>query len=202
MTEYWKSVGNYYCDYCKCFVRNDDFNRRQHEGSDRHQNSLKRQIRNIHRTTEKEKRDLNYANKELARIGGRTLEQRVSQDQPKKVSIGVKHRPKKASAKPADTLDDSTVYESVLAANALPGDWTVTEEAEPLAIATHEDVKEPAETTPSILRKRCRDGADEELLEYTVQVKAMPVIEPVKLEEGATVTFKKRKPKTKPMKRE
>lgn len=73
MTEYWKSVGNYYCEFCKFFVRNDEFSRRQHEASDRHQNSMKRQVRDIHRKTEQERRQKAQVDRELARIGGKAI---------------------------------------------------------------------------------------------------------------------------------
>lgn len=136
MTEYWKSVGNYYCNYCKCFVRNDEFNRRQHDASPRHQNSLKRQVRDIHRTSEREAREALFANRELAKIGGKinpSLKNPAHADAdatgPKKVMIGTRQKQKRREK--VETLDDGSVYAQALASQAIPGQWTTMETTAP-----------------------------------------------------------------------
>lgn len=195
MTEYWKSVGNYYCDYCKVFVRNDAFSRKQHEASPRHENSLKRQVRNIHRNSERESRELAQANRELARIGGKTAVPTKQVDEgPRRVNIGT--RPKKVEAAP--TLDDQEVYRAALAAQALPGQWASTRKddgQEPLedlpGTEASEDEEEDDKKSENIIDwteprpeppdeehaksalKRRRDGADEELMTFSVQQKKL-----------------------------
>lgn len=216
MTEYWKSVGNYYCDYCKIFVRNDAFNRRQHEASPRHEGALKRQVRDIHRNSEKEARALQDANRELARIGGKTnLEKKPEVTLPKKINVGT--RPKKAAK--TDTLDDSSVYRAALAAQAIPGQWStveVSDNSAPLHIQVVDDdelkakteVGDSVDTTvpglntdtpePTQYAKRRRDGADEELIKFRVQSKVEKSLPIDDLEDGGDVplvSFKKKKTK-------
>lgn len=218
MTEYWKSVGNYYCDYCKIFVRNDSFNRRQHEASPRHEGALKRQVRDIHRNSEKEARNLLAANRELARIGGKTnLEKKPEPSLPKKINIG--NRPKKVEK--IDTLDDSAVYKAALAAQAMPGQWSTVEVPESrVTISEASEIKQtedelkvkaeereyteedPQPTESTLLEhnykhKRRRDGADEDLITFRVQTKVDKAIDEDALD-GAdvpVVTFKKKKSK-------
>lgn len=221
MTEYWKSVGNYYCNYCKVFVRNDSFNRRQHEASPRHQGALKRQVRDIHRTAERDARDLQMANRELARIGGKTAPIKQTEDGPKKINIGT--RPKKKEQHHVDTLDDSEVYRAALAAQALPGQWSTVESSSPQLAetdATQDDLdkvkQEPDEARiehedgnaeldllaqeSSISKlKRRRDGADEDLIKFTVQTKKYePADDETELgDDIPVVSFKKKKGKNK-----
>lgn len=217
MTEYWKSVGNYYCDYCKVFVRNDTFNRRQHEASPRHEGALKRQVRDIHRNSEKEARELLEANRELARIGGKTnLEKKLAVTVPKKVNIGT--RPKKVEK--VDTLDDSTVYRAALAAQAIPGQWSTVEVPEDRTPRggsqdrqTDDERKVKLEgeeqignTPPNIdlvdreqshHLKRRRDGADEELIKFRVETKVDKSL--AEDDDGVDVpviSFKKKKSKS------
>lgn len=208
MTEYWKSVGNYYCDYCKVFVRNDAFNRKQHEASPRHENSLKRQVRDIHRNSEREARELAQANRELAKIGGKVaLPTKPVDEGPKKINIG--SRPKKAER--ISTLDDQGVYRSALAAQAIPGQWSTSRvvESEPDIENDEEDVEhksgkveidwtEPVpdvekDETPATVLKRRRDGADMDLIGFKVEAKKTDMHEDEPADRSAPVSFKQKK---------
>lgn len=208
MTEYWKSVGNSWCDFCRCFVRNDEFNKRQHDASERHQNSLRRKVQTLTRNAEREKKELERTNKALRKAGGRVAQVAATiekEEIPPPLPIGIKAKVKKV--KGPETLDDAEVYENVLAARAGIGEW----ESDPIQAQSTEvleakhEADEPLQATaerkvegdvlqPAIIHKRRRDGADETLLQYRVETKALP--EPVKHEEDEAVVFKKRKSKS------
>lgn len=223
MSEYWKSVGNYWCNYCKTFVRNDAFSRRQHEASPRHEGALKRQVRDIHRKTEREARDLAHANRELARIGGKTTAPKPDDAGPRKINIGA--RPKKVER--PTTLDDQDVYQAALAAQAIPGQWSTVESIDPESrhVAAlggvgggkdegEQDVKpdpnsletsqHAEEEQEGILpAKRRRDGADEELLRFKVEARQLPVSLKSEDDSGAVnIMFKKRKQKFKSVRKD
>ncbi|CCG82113.1 U1 zinc finger domain protein [Taphrina deformans PYCC 5710] len=209
MTEYWKSVGNYYCDYCKVFVRNDAFSRKQHEASPRHENSLKRQVRDIHRNSEREARELAQANRELAKIGGKVaLPVKPTDEGPKRINIG--SRPKKAEK--ISTLDDQDVYKSALAAQAIPGQWSTSKviESEAQNDEKHDakddtqnaaiDWTEPVpevekDETPASLLKRRRDGADLDLIGFKVEAKKTEVLDDDSGDVSAPVSFKQKNSK-------
>lgn len=209
MTEYWKSVGNYYCDYCKLHVRNDKFNRLQHEASPRHQGALKRQVREIYRKSERETREALYASRELARIGGKVAEAQPKLDDGlKRVNIGT--RPKKKEQ--IQTLDDPEIYRAALAAQAVPGQWSTVggrtadldSSAKSSCIKSEADQEEekpdlaetdnPAQLVTTAIHKRRRDGADEDLIAFKVLEKqiALPVEDEL---DGPSITFKKKKKK-------
>jgi hypothetical protein len=205
MTEYWKSVGNYYCDYCKVFVRNDAFSRKQHEASPRHENSLKRQVRDIHRNAEREARELAQANRELAKIGGKVaLPAKPADEGPKKVNIG--SRPKKAEK--IDTLDDQDVYRSALAAQAIPGQWSTSKVLETQTEDKVEGGEENKSERPQIdwtepvpdvesaaVLKRRRDGADMDLIGFKVEAKKTELADDEPADGSAPVSFKQKKTK-------
>lgn len=217
MTDYWKSVGNYFCDFCKTFVRNDAFNRKQHEASERHQNSLKRHVRDLHRKSEREDRDTLRANRELARIGGVVSLPKATQTQrviPKRAPVASK----KQRPVELDAAEEASLYAKQLAVAAMPGEWTtstvtiidpdatevkeeedqkpeISDESEALL---EQDISGEAPARVSILTKRRRDGADEDLIHFQVHER---VYEPEKREEQnsdsqpVAFTFKKKKPK-------
>lgn len=210
MTEYWKSVGNYYCDYCKAFIRDDAFNRRNHEGSERHQNALKRQVRNIHKKHEQEARDQARTNRELAKMGAKVALVEKKQDSAsrpvraapvaKKLNVGVRTKQEKV-------LEDAEVQRQMLAAQATAGQWEIvngpgdaTEQAVKKESQEDEDKAEMkpsgetnAQATLAQALKRSREGHDDEMLGYKVAVMTTPVDKDAEV--GPTVAFKKRKPK-------
>ncbi|KJZ71728.1 hypothetical protein HIM_08870 [Hirsutella minnesotensis 3608] len=70
MSEHWKSTPKYWCKYCSCYVRDTKLERQNHEATARHQGALKRSLRELHRTHEREERDKERAKHEIARLNG------------------------------------------------------------------------------------------------------------------------------------
>ncbi|KAF2842494.1 hypothetical protein M501DRAFT_1008393 [Patellaria atrata CBS 101060] len=70
MAEYWKSTPKYWCKFCKIFVRDTKFDRQQHEATGKHQGSIQRNLRDLHKEHEKEQREKQRAKDEVARLNG------------------------------------------------------------------------------------------------------------------------------------
>ncbi|KAH0603876.1 uncharacterized protein H6S33_007535 [Morchella sextelata] len=68
MSEYWKSTPKYYCKHCKTFVVDTPVSKKNHDASPKHQGALKRFLRDLHRTTEKEASAAASAKREVARL--------------------------------------------------------------------------------------------------------------------------------------
>lgn len=60
----------YWCKFCEVFVRDTKFERQQHESTGRHQSSIRKSLRDLHRTKEREQRDSQRAKDEVARLNG------------------------------------------------------------------------------------------------------------------------------------
>ena len=70
MAEYWKSTPKYWCKFCKVFVRDTAFEKRQHEATGRHQGAIQRSLRDIHKGKDREERERQKAKEEIARLNG------------------------------------------------------------------------------------------------------------------------------------
>ncbi|KAL5113747.1 hypothetical protein ACEQ8H_008359 [Pleosporales sp. CAS-2024a] len=70
MAEYWKSTPKYWCKFCEVFVKDTKFERAQHEATGRHQGSVQRSLRGLHRAQEQEQREKARAQAEVARLNG------------------------------------------------------------------------------------------------------------------------------------
>ncbi|OQE24566.1 hypothetical protein PENSTE_c007G06223 [Penicillium steckii] len=68
MAEYWKSAPRHWCKQCKIFIRDTPFEKTQHEASPKHQGSLKRFLRDIHKNNEIQQRDSQRAKSEVERL--------------------------------------------------------------------------------------------------------------------------------------
>jgi hypothetical protein len=84
MAEFWKSAVSaiiylsslaltipqprYWCKQCKIFIRDTPFEKTQHEASPKHQGSLKRFLRQIHKDNEQQERDSQRAKSEVERL--------------------------------------------------------------------------------------------------------------------------------------
>ncbi|KAL9078901.1 MAG: hypothetical protein Q9157_002196 [Trypethelium eluteriae] len=64
MAEYWKST------FCSTYVRDTGLERRNHESTGRHQSAIQRNLRNLHRDTERQDREKQRAKDEVARLNG------------------------------------------------------------------------------------------------------------------------------------
>ncbi|KAJ6438878.1 U1 zinc finger family protein [Purpureocillium lavendulum] len=70
MSEHWKSTPRYWCKHCACYVRDTKLERQNHEATARHQGAVKRALRDLHRSHEREERDKERAKQEIARLNG------------------------------------------------------------------------------------------------------------------------------------
>lgn len=181
MAEYWKSAVSldlqlakyllinlqprYWCKQCKIFIRDTPFEKTQHEASPKHQGSLKRFLRQIHKDNEQQQRDSDRAKSEVER-----LRQAIGGPSTNK-GDGVK-RTAAPAPKPADkpaTIEDRkkqmaqlaemgvAVPEEFRAEMALAGDWQTT------SVTTIEPKQGLDGPTMSVgVRKRKHEGEEEE----------------------------------------
>ena len=70
MSEYWKSTPSYWCKFCHTYVRDTGIERKNHEASAKHQNSIQRSLRELHKGKEREDREKQRAKDEVARLNG------------------------------------------------------------------------------------------------------------------------------------
>lgn len=70
MSEYWKSTPSYWCKFCEIYVRDTAGERKNHESTSKHQNSIQRSLRNLHKNKEREEREQQRAKDEVARLNG------------------------------------------------------------------------------------------------------------------------------------
>lgn len=70
MSEYWKSTPSYWCKFCAIYVRDSSLERKNHEGSAKHQNSIQRNLRELQKGKQREDRDKQRAKDEVARLNG------------------------------------------------------------------------------------------------------------------------------------
>ncbi|KAI9590988.1 hypothetical protein BDF19DRAFT_456808, partial [Syncephalis fuscata] len=67
-SEYWKSQGRYFCNYCKIYVAENAISRKHHEDGRKHKGNVERFLRDVHTRTRKEKEDAEYMAREMAKI--------------------------------------------------------------------------------------------------------------------------------------
>ncbi|KAF2460728.1 hypothetical protein BDY21DRAFT_376612 [Lineolata rhizophorae] len=70
MAEYWKSTPKYWCKFCRVYIRDTPFERRQHDATGRHQSAIQRNLRDLHRDAERSEREKQRARDEVARLNG------------------------------------------------------------------------------------------------------------------------------------
>ncbi|KAF2722853.1 hypothetical protein K431DRAFT_319515 [Polychaeton citri CBS 116435] len=70
MSEYWKSTPNYWCKFCKIYVRDTTSDKKNHEATPKHQNNIQRSIRELGKAKEREGREAARAKEEVARLNG------------------------------------------------------------------------------------------------------------------------------------
>ncbi|KAK2467891.1 hypothetical protein APHAL10511_000186 [Amanita phalloides] len=121
MSEYWVSKKKYFCKYCEIYIADDVPSRQQHENGLRHQGNRERFIRNIYKTSEKKKKDLEEEKRELARVeqaAHAAFAQDVSAGhaRPGITSVpaaGVPSTSRKPPAKPSNPFTNYTTAESL-----------------------------------------------------------------------------------------
>ncbi|KLJ08448.1 hypothetical protein EMPG_16134 [Blastomyces silverae] len=179
MSEYWKSTPKYWCKHCKTYVRDTAFERTQHEATGKHQGSLKRFLRDIHRNNERDERENQKAKNEVERLKGVVSGSPQTGDQqqrpPWKRGLGAGSATG-ANAEPSASLSVNAeqrkrqlaqlvemgvaIPEEFRGDMALAGDWNVVEE-------TTTGSKDPAEADSLAglnvgVRKRKFEGQEEE----------------------------------------
>ncbi|KAG5972633.1 hypothetical protein E4U56_005824 [Claviceps arundinis] len=137
MTEYWKNSPNYWCKQCSVYVRDTKLERQNHEATARHQNAIKRSLRDLHRTHDWEQREKERARREIDRLNGVVARS--------KLPHGSEHPPEPAFSASSSTRQGSSTTDSALKQQreqlaqmgvsipsallpdmAMPGEWTVT----------------------------------------------------------------------------
>ncbi|KAG4302954.1 hypothetical protein PCANB_000803 [Pneumocystis canis] len=198
MTDVWKSVGNYWCKYCKTFVRNDAFSRRRHEESDRHKDSIKYFLRNLDKKHEREEREKKAVQRELDRIAGVTGLSTRSLD-----TVPLKKVPKLTTqkAKPIPRTTKVTPPIDIRSTVGIPGAWEVVPKKEEKG-----DAKEISDTSKntsisqnipmefSTLQLPRLKEEYEDLNSFKIKEKVLPLETKHELEETTSSDFfKKRK---------
>ncbi|KAG4306104.1 hypothetical protein PORY_000092 [Pneumocystis oryctolagi] len=201
MTDVWKSVGNYWCKYCKTFVRNDAFTRKKHEASDRHQGSLKRFLRDLDKKNEKEERERKATQKELDRIASVTgLSTRSFSTIPPKKTANTIQKSKPVIRK---TVKESPI--DIRATVGIPGPWEVVSTSEVkkdankmpnVPVDTVANTSTPINISvekPSLAVPRLKEDY-EDLRSFRIEEKTLPSKTQSEQEETPAIFFKKRKP--------
>lgn len=159
---------NYWCKFCSVYVKDTKFERAQHEATGRHQGSIQRSLRGLHREQEIEKRNQARAQAEVARLNGL-----VPSASGASVATGVGGKPtfEKRPEKKATVEDRKRQWEQLAAMGvAMPtaargdlgiaGEWkTVSEE---VVGEVNEDGEFKATALNKGVRKRPIDEEEEE----------------------------------------
>jgi len=192
MAEHWKSTPSYWCKFCSTYVRDTTIERKNHEASAKHQNSIQRNLRELQKGKQREEREHQRAKDEVARLNGLVSGSGKASPGGANGILGVKDIGK-ASAAPAPTLSAAAQRkkhaEQLLAMGvALPeelkrevtgvGNWHVTserlieEEQQPWSLAeikneAGEDSKEDdKEAVSRGVHKRKAEDEEEEAAAY------------------------------------
>ncbi|ODM22659.1 hypothetical protein SI65_00248 [Aspergillus cristatus] len=165
MAEYWKSAPRFWCKQCKIYIRDTAFEKSQHEASAKHQSSLKRFLRDIHRNNELQQRDSQRAKDEVERLkqtvsGNAPPGKRTAAPPPppteRPVSVDERKKQMAQLAEMGVAIPDEYRRDMALA-----GDWQTTS-----VKVIRDDNEEGKPATKSIgVRKRKAEGdadADEE----------------------------------------
>lgn len=161
MTEYWKNSPNYWCKHCAVYVRDTKLERQNHEATGKHQYAIKRSLRDLHRTHDREERDKERARREIDRLNGVVA-----------ASPADDSRFKKTSSSQQGTGTDSALKQqreqlaqmgvsipsAFLPEMAMPGEWTVTSSR----VIEDGDAKETSERLATGVRKRGETEEDKE----------------------------------------
>ncbi|KAL1838066.1 hypothetical protein VTJ49DRAFT_3086 [Mycothermus thermophilus] len=70
MSEYWKSTPKYWCKHCGVYVRDTKLERTNHEATAKHQNAVKRSLRDLHKAADQKEREKERARQEVERLNG------------------------------------------------------------------------------------------------------------------------------------
>lgn len=124
MTEYWKASPNYWCKHCATYVRDTKLERQNHEATAKHQNAIKRSLRDLHRNHEREERDKERARREIDRLNGVVASSSAGPSRPGRASDSAESSLKQQREQLAEMgVSIPTDFRGEM---AIPGEWTVT----------------------------------------------------------------------------
>ncbi|CAK7267434.1 hypothetical protein SEPCBS119000_002546 [Sporothrix epigloea] len=146
MADYWKSTPKYWCKHCQVYVPDTKLQRANHESTGKHQSAVRRALRNLHRDHERQERQKDEAEREVARINalvagneattggisGKTDQNRLTGPPKPKQSTQPTQLPQASSAARREQMEQLadlgiSIPESFRPELAMAGDWTVTE---------------------------------------------------------------------------
>ncbi|PHH60456.1 hypothetical protein CDD81_1631 [Ophiocordyceps australis] len=128
MSEYWKSTPKYWCKHCSCYVRDTKLERQNHESTARHQGAIKRSLRELHRTHERQEREKERARREIARLNGVVSKDTSNAPSPAKRSAASTRSEADLKRQRQQLADLGVAVPSTFRAEmAMAGDWTVTQ---------------------------------------------------------------------------
>ncbi|KAG6009734.1 hypothetical protein E4U21_001482 [Claviceps maximensis] len=165
MTEYWKNSPNYWCKHCAVFVRDTKLERQNHEATGRHQHAIKRSLRDLHRTHDREQRDRERARREIERLDGVVGGSKPGGEKPASSSSATTSASHGISSESAlrqqrEQLAQMgvSIPSAFLPDMAMPGEWTVTKER----VIGEEGDGEAKERLAMGVRKRGGRGKEDE----------------------------------------
>lgn len=181
MAEQWKSTPNYWCKFCKTYVRDTKSERAKHEATGRHKGAIDRHLRGIQKEEDKKEREQNRLDNEIARVkklaGHRvdrpdtsspTQSQMKRQEEPRRQTtqqVSIRERIRQAESAAALGI---AIPEELRPHMSLAGSWQRIETRPPVKEEVKkEDIKQEADAnqedgvTPDS-RKRPADAEEEE----------------------------------------
>ncbi|KAM5459932.1 hypothetical protein McanCB49686_000968 [Microsporum canis] len=161
----------YWCKHCKVFVRDTPYERTQHEATGKHQGSLKRFLRDVHRDQERGEKESQRAKSEVERLRGIVSNPGTSSSGPKRTPNDPPwKKPTATGANTAGLTQDRMQQVSQLAemgvavpeefrpSMALAGDWKVVSET-PIGEKTTSD---PEVKNVGVRKRKLREDEQEE----------------------------------------
>ncbi|KAF8629191.1 hypothetical protein AX17_005776 [Amanita inopinata Kibby_2008] len=184
MSEYWVSKKKYFCKYCEIYIADDVPSRQQHENGLRHQGNRERFIRNIYKSSERKKKDLEEEKRELARVE-QAAQAAFAQDvgaghaRPVSSSASVSApAPRKPPPKPSNPYADYTTAASLgytdpdverAAAEAerrrtqgVAGEWQIVTSPPPVAPAPEAEPTSDTSSTQVPAKREAETPADDD----------------------------------------
>lgn len=184
MSEYWKSTPKYWCKQCGIYVRDTKLERANHESTTKHQNALKRSLRDLHRGHEREEKEKDRAKREIDRLNG-VVSATPPSNRPaqatSKASGGVyetappRSGPQATEAERQQQLEQLadlgvSIPTELRGGMAMAGDWTVTSTrvVKGPETAEYDEKPESLKAQASGARKRERESTEEDKEEEKV----------------------------------
>lgn len=115
MSEFWKSTPNYWCKFCKTYVRDTKSERAKHEATGKHKGSVERHIRSIQRDEDQKEREKSRLDNEVARLKRLAGHKVDKLEAPSKAQSQPKEEPRRPTAQRASVEERIRQAESAAA---------------------------------------------------------------------------------------